>query len=473
MLDVAVASREAEKQVVMVAEYLATAWEALLTGRISCAIPLDVHISSAGTQIEYSLEGYTDFKTIMAESTPERVMELFVQLSDLVLECPLLMARGLRIFRPERLYYCREEGQWSALLLPTEGEDNSFMVLQPGQTLQKRTPSELWKELLHAAVEVNEAAEPLMSQALEYVQQMPFSVQELRLRLETGAFREEPEENTSAAEELKEATPAENEAFIEEKPTEDAAVPEAPKDTQEFPGAPTPSSEQPLPGDEPSESEDPEAETAQPVPEESAAGAKAAELEQEEHRPWEKGAMFARNAAVPPAGEPVKPAAPMPPVGMPPVTAPPVAVPPSVTPPPRKEPPAAGTTAPKTYNETVVLSCESEAPKKEPAPMRVPVETIRIPRVIRKRTKEMAYVDRAEFLIGTKPGAVDFLIRDNWTISRRHASIVTRNGKYFLMDLGATNGVIYKGRKLPKKTETPIEIGDVFTLANEEFTLEW
>lgn len=441
---------------------MATSWEVLLTRRISSAIPLSVHISSAETVIEYSLDEYVGFQDIMAASSPARALELLIRLSDMVLESPLVMDRSLRVFCPERLYYHAETEKWHVLLLPTEGEDRDFLVLQPGHTLLRYNPCDLWKELLDAAAGVNEMVVPHLAEAVSYVQQTPFKVHDLRGRLEMGLEAlmaiEMPLGQEPAAETVRtgENVPEEEATASVEKPEEVETgeaisgadseeerenVPEVSvpiPDTQEFPLSVTAMSIPEEQAEEPLTEPDGSVET--PAAEKSTSPEPAIEP-----RPWEKGAAYRKQAEE--TGVPVKPA-----------------------PGPEKE--VAGK---KIYGETVVLGYDSvpEKEKKKTDVLVVPVEQIRIPRVIRKRTKEMAYVDRAEMIIGAKPGSVDFLIRDNWTISRKHASIVTRGGKYFLVDLGATNGVIYKGKKIPKKTEIPIEVGDVFTLSNEDFSLEW
>ena len=105
--------------------------------------------------------------------------------------------------------------------------------------------------------------------------------------------------------------------------------------------------------------------------------------------------------------------------------------------------------------------------------MKVETARIPIPRVMRLATQEKVYVDRPYYVIGSKAGAVDFLIRDNRVISRRHAAIVTRGTDYYIVDLGSRNGVFVGGRRIPQNQETLIYVGDVFTLANEKFKLQW
>jgi pSer/pThr/pTyr-binding forkhead associated (FHA) protein len=105
--------------------------------------------------------------------------------------------------------------------------------------------------------------------------------------------------------------------------------------------------------------------------------------------------------------------------------------------------------------------------------IKVDVAKIRIPRIVRLETQEMAYVDKAHFVIGSKAGAVDFLIQGNRVISRTHAAIVTRGSDYYIVDLNSRNGVFVENKRIPRGQETLIYVGDVFLLANEKFKLQW
>jgi hypothetical protein len=69
-----------------------------------------------------------------------------------------------------------------------------------------------------------------------------------------------------------------------------------------------------------------------------------------------------------------------------------------------------------------------------------------------------------EFIIGSTPGAADFVIRDGM-ISRRHAAVIRRNGVYYITDLGSKNGIFYKGMRIDNKR---IDEGDVFQLGDRE-----
>lgn len=59
---------------------------------------------------------------------------------------------------------------------------------------------------------------------------------------------------------------------------------------------------------------------------------------------------------------------------------------------------------------------------------------------------------------------------DDSTCSRKHATIVQRNGAHVLMDLGSTNGIRLKGEKVK---ERPLSGGDRFLLGKNGFVFRW
>ena len=92
-------------------------------------------------------------------------------------------------------------------------------------------------------------------------------------------------------------------------------------------------------------------------------------------------------------------------------------------------------------------------------------------RLIRLDTKEMIIVDKPVYRIGREKGYVDYCI-DVSTISRSHCDIITRDRKYFLMDLGTTNGTYINRRRLPVNIEVSLLSGDEVRLANLDFYFE-
>ena len=77
---------------------------------------------------------------------------------------------------------------------------------------------------------------------------------------------------------------------------------------------------------------------------------------------------------------------------------------------------------------------------------------------------ERHLVDKDEYIIGRGAKTADLAIRDG-NISRRHAAIVFHDGEFFIKDLGSTNGVEFKGRRVESKR---VEEGDVYNMCDYE-----
>ncbi|RMG95542.1 MAG: FHA domain-containing protein [Deltaproteobacteria bacterium] len=73
-------------------------------------------------------------------------------------------------------------------------------------------------------------------------------------------------------------------------------------------------------------------------------------------------------------------------------------------------------------------------------------------------------VDQDEFIIGRGSKYSDLAIKDA-NISRRHAAVVRRDGEYFIMDLGSTNGIEFHGERVDNHR---IEEGAVYHLCDHE-----
>jgi hypothetical protein len=73
-------------------------------------------------------------------------------------------------------------------------------------------------------------------------------------------------------------------------------------------------------------------------------------------------------------------------------------------------------------------------------------------------------IDKEKFIIGRGSQMTDLTIRDG-NISRKHAAIIYRGGKYFVKDLDSTNGIDYQGSRIDSKK---IEEGDVFHICDYE-----
>ena len=87
----------------------------------------------------------------------------------------------------------------------------------------------------------------------------------------------------------------------------------------------------------------------------------------------------------------------------------------------------------------------------------------------RQVTGEKIELGKPSFVLGKNPEKSDYAVADNTNISRGHAVITTRNGRYYVMDQNSTNGTFINGRIIKAGQETEILPGDCLMLANEEF----
>lgn len=89
--------------------------------------------------------------------------------------------------------------------------------------------------------------------------------------------------------------------------------------------------------------------------------------------------------------------------------------------------------------------------------------------LIRIKTNEKIMINKPVFHIGKESSYVDYFIGDNGAISRSHASLIQRNGLYYLMDTNSTNHTYIDGNMISSNIEVLIDHGTAFKLANEEF----
>jgi hypothetical protein len=74
---------------------------------------------------------------------------------------------------------------------------------------------------------------------------------------------------------------------------------------------------------------------------------------------------------------------------------------------------------------------------------------------------ERAQIMQPRFIIGRSRNASDFAINDS-NVSRQHAAVEWLRGHYHIVDMGSTNGIQFKGRRVERKV---IYDGDVIILA--------
>jgi pSer/pThr/pTyr-binding forkhead associated (FHA) protein len=69
-------------------------------------------------------------------------------------------------------------------------------------------------------------------------------------------------------------------------------------------------------------------------------------------------------------------------------------------------------------------------------------------------------INKPRFVIGRGKQGIDLTIKDP-NISRQHAMVELTEGRYFLLDLGSTNGVLLGGARVARRA---IEDGDEFRI---------
>lgn len=110
------------------------------------------------------------------------------------------------------------------------------------------------------------------------------------------------------------------------------------------------------------------------------------------------------------------------------------------------------------FGGTVVLGYDE--PREEPM----------YPKLKREQTGESFAVNKPTFRIGTEKKYCDLFICDNNYISRSHADIITREGRYYIVDRNSTNKTFVEDKAIPTEKEIEIFAGTRIRLANEDFT---
>ena len=91
------------------------------------------------------------------------------------------------------------------------------------------------------------------------------------------------------------------------------------------------------------------------------------------------------------------------------------------------------------------------------------------PYLLRCKTGEKIPLNKPVFRIGKEKSYVDYCIADNKAISRSHANVIFKNGKYYVVDTNSTNHTYVNGKILPSNMEMEIAHGMKIRLADEEF----
>ena len=89
--------------------------------------------------------------------------------------------------------------------------------------------------------------------------------------------------------------------------------------------------------------------------------------------------------------------------------------------------------------------------------------------LLRTSNNEKIYITKSYFKIGKDANRVDYCITGNPAVSRFHASIVSKNGQYFIVDNSTTNHTYVNDSMIPANVETQISNGAKIRLADEKF----
>lgn len=92
-----------------------------------------------------------------------------------------------------------------------------------------------------------------------------------------------------------------------------------------------------------------------------------------------------------------------------------------------------------------------------------------LPSLRRISTNEVIKITKTCFRIGAKETEVDYVVRNNNTISKSHADIMIEDGKYFVYDLSSKNKTYVNNRVIPVQTRVQIYPQDIIRLSNEDF----
>ncbi len=108
------------------------------------------------------------------------------------------------------------------------------------------------------------------------------------------------------------------------------------------------------------------------------------------------------------------------------------------------------------------------------------VKTVILPHLAKHRPKlclfrlregEKIEITKPLFRIGKEKKSCDYAVTENPAISRNHLDIISRDGKYYVIDLGTTNGTYIDGNMLPPQCEVEVIPNVRITLADEDFVL--
>ena len=115
------------------------------------------------------------------------------------------------------------------------------------------------------------------------------------------------------------------------------------------------------------------------------------------------------------------------------------------------------------------LSSDYDAPRYAPSQNRRWASPAVRATVERCSTGEVYAIKHEEVLIGKDKLGADIYIDGNPAVSRRHALISSRGGRFYITDMKSLNHTFINGREIPAETEIEIFNGNRLCLADENF----
>ena len=95
--------------------------------------------------------------------------------------------------------------------------------------------------------------------------------------------------------------------------------------------------------------------------------------------------------------------------------------------------------------------------------------SVHYPTLYRVLTGETISINKPVFRLGKERSYVDYFVANNVAVSRSHADIISRGGRYYVLDLNSKNRTYINDQPLPVQYETEIQDGDHLRLGNEDF----
>ena len=124
------------------------------------------------------------------------------------------------------------------------------------------------------------------------------------------------------------------------------------------------------------------------------------------------------------------------------------------------------------FGETTVLgSASGETTVLGSQGIEMQGQLVRQPFLVRLKSGETFAVTKAVFRMGKEKSYVDYFVSDNTAVSRTHADLIIKDGKYYIQDNNSTNHTYVNDQMIPGNTPVQIEDGATFSLANEKFRL--